>query len=121
MENNKYIHPILTKVGEICATRTIPKIDMQLILEGMIKNYLFHTSYKFEENELTLELIVPDLEKTMTEQQDTLELFGYYIYNHWDNIITFFKSEYVSEKLQRPSESKNLDERMKKTWGVPVG
>ena len=62
-----------------------------------------------------------EMDVLMLSYIDKPNLFGHWIYNHWNNIMYFFKLGFVAEDNIRPTTSRNKAERIKRDWGIPVG
>ena len=112
---------IMEKFGEHAIASDFLDEDVQQAMRGIMKYYMFHTNYTFSEEDLKMSLMFEEMDAPMLSYIDEPNLFGYWIYNHWNNLMYFFKLEFVAEDNIRPTTSKNKAERIKKDWGLPVG
>ena len=85
-----------------------------------MKYYMFLSNHTFSEEDLKMNLMFKEMNVLMLSYIDEPNLFGHWIYNHWDNIMYYFKLGFVAEDNIRPTTSKNKAERIRRDWGLPV-
>ena len=105
---------VMEKFGEHAIASDFLDEDVQEAIRGIMKYYMFHTSHTFSEEDLKNNLIFEEMEALMLSYIDEPNLIGHWIYNHWSNIMYYFKLGFVVEDNIRPTTSKNKAERIRK-------
>ena len=121
LKDHALLKIVMEKFGEHALINDFMEEDVQEAMRGIMKYYMFLSNHTFTEKDLKMNLIFKEMNILMLSYIDKSNLFGHWIYNHWDNIIYFFKVGFVAEDNIRPTTSKNKAERIKRDCGLLVG
>ena len=110
----------MEKFGEYALISDFMEEDVQEAMRGIMKYYMFLSNHTLTKEDLKMNLMFEEMGTLMLSYIDEPNLFGHWIYNHWDNIMYFFKVGFVAEDNIRPTISKNKAKRIKRDQGLPV-
>ena len=114
MKEHESLKIVMEKFGEHALLSDFMEEDVQEAMRGIMKYYMFLSSHTFQDEDLRMNLMFEEMDALMLSYIDEPNLFGHWIYNHWSNIMYFFKLGFVAEDNIRPTTSKNKAERIRR-------
>src|SRR5258706_12372699 len=97
LEEHQSMTEVMTKFGEHAQMSDFLEEDIQEAIKGVMKYYMYSTTYPFQIEDLKMDLMFTDMKDFMLGYIDEQNLFGHWLYNHWDNIMYYFKLGFVAK------------------------